>query len=440
MRATRNWAIWFAHSLFVVSVLSVAQNNGGASTVNPDELRSVLIEARDPVIQLAKEDSSSYDSRISQKVHDLVDGFLYLNDRDSVRYLQQHLKRAYADEVAHSLESPPTLDKRLTLASHLDSSTVRASTLGDIAGEQYRNGYRPEADRTLELAIQAALEPRDDSKTFESRPEEKLLQLANGLQTDGWTDGANAVLTPTKKLLESSGASGWDWRSLAETSMRTGNFALAREALDKVGDEEGRSEVEQKLQASLTTKLDPDAAIRSAASLTDTELRIRTLDEIAKRQISAGDLKAATATLAIALDATLNERDDTFQVFQLNDIAWLQIDAGDTDGAERTLETAVKANEKHRWGADQVNGWVALADTFAFLGHFERAHSIALRSDDSSFRGAGLNVVAYREVAAGHSGDALAWANTLRDPDERSAAFLGVAKAMIDDLKDAPSR
>ncbi len=433
--------IWFAHGLFVISVLSsAAQTNGSISTVNRGELRRVLIEARDPVIQLAKDDSSSYDSRISQKVHDLVDGFLYLNDRDNVHYLQQHLKRAYGDEIAHVLESPPALNKRLTMANHLDSSTVRASTLGAIASEQYRNGNESEADRTLELAIQAASEPRDDSKTFESRPEEKLLQLANGLQTDGWTEGANAVLMRTQKFLGSSAPSGWDWRNLAEASIRTANFTLARDALDKIGDEEGRSEVEQKLQASLTTKLDPDAAIRSAVSLTDTELCIHTLGEIAKRQISAGDFKAATATLGIALDAALNESDDTFQVFQLNDIAWLQIDAGDTDGAERTLQTAVQANEKHRWGADQVNGWVALADTLAFLGHFERARSIALKSDDSSFRGAGLNLVAYRETAAGRSADALAWANRLKDPDERSAAFLGVAKAMIEDLRNMSSK
>jgi len=256
-----------------------------------------------------------------------------------------------------------------------------------------------------------------------------------GLLHNGeYNDAANKVLLQTKELLASSSESAWAWRDLADSAIGLGNLTVARQALEKLGEEQGRSDIEQKIHAVSAEQLNPDAAIRSAVALSDFELRIGTLCAIARRQISAGDPRGANATLQLALDATGQEDDDTFQVRQLDDIAWVQIDAGNSDGAERTLEIALKANEKHRWGTDQVNGWVSLADTLAFLGHFDQARDIARKTDDPFFRGQGLRAVAYRQTAAGRREDALAWVNTLKGPDERSAAFLGVAQAMIEEL------
>src|SRR5271166_423798 len=97
---------------------------------------------------------------------------------------------------------------------------------------------------------------------------------------------------------------------------------------------------------------------------------------------------------------------------------------------------ALQDNEKKRYGSDQVQGWAVVADTEAFLGHFERAHEIANKIDDHYFRGRALGFIAEREVEAGHSDDALVWAQRLKDPNERAAAYVGIARKMIEDLQD----
>lgn len=166
--------------------------------------------------------------------------------------------------------------------------------------------------------------------------------------------------------------------------------------------------------------------------------RAKVLCDIARKQASSGDGRAAVATIGVALDAAAQS--DQFRVFTLNDIAWAQIDTEDRDGAEKTVQMALQDNEKKRYGSDQVDGWAVVADTVAFLGHFERAHEIANRIDDHFYRGRALNFIAEREVEAGHSDEAMEWAKQLKDPNERTAAYLGIAQKMIEDLKDESNK
>jgi hypothetical protein len=99
------------------------------------------------------------------------------------------------------------------------------------------------------------------------------------------------------------------------------------------------------------------------------------------------------------------------------------------------VEWALQANEEPQLGSDQVQGWVALADTAAFLGGFERAHEIARKIRDHCFKGEALGLIAYREVIAGRRSQTLVWASQLQDVEERSAALVGVGEAMVDLLK-----
>jgi tetratricopeptide (TPR) repeat protein len=117
-------------------------------------------------------------------------------------------------------------------------------------------------------------------------------------------------------------------------------------------------------------------------------------------------------------------------------MAWAQIDTGDRIGAEHTLDLALQENERPAYGQDQVDAWALSADTFAFLGHFDRAHKIASRINDHFFRGRALGFIAEREVEAGRSEEALAWAKQLKDPDERASVYLSIAETTIEKLKD----
>jgi hypothetical protein len=163
-------------------------------------------------------------------------------------------------------------------------------------------------------------------------------------------------------------------------------------------------------------------------------VEISILRDTANQQSEAGDSDGAITTLRLAIEAAKfgNQR----FVLLLHDLAWAQIDAGDRIGAERTLELALQENEKPTFGQDQVDGWALLADTFAFLGHFDRAHKIASRIDDHYFRGRALGFIAEREVAAGRSEDTLTWAKQLKDPEERASVYLSVAETTIEKLKD----
>jgi hypothetical protein len=306
---------------------------------------------------------------------------------------------------------------------------------------QYKDGQKSEGDRTLELAVQACLQSQDDTLVVDSSPQTRLLGVAGALYENGYGEASNTVLLRVRGLLSSSkDQSGWDWRSLAESAITIGNLSLARQAIDHVTDEEGRSDLEDGLQAARSESLPPEEATRSARMLNNVESRSRTLCSIARRQMSSGNRRGASLTLQLATDAALTEQDDTFQVFQLNDVIGVYLDGDDKDAAERIVELALHANEKHRWGTDQVYGWVDLADRLAYLGHFERALAVAAKSDDSFFRGEGFNAVAYRQTLAGERADALRWIAGLKDPDERSGALLGVAKATVEQLKGDPAK
>jgi hypothetical protein len=44
-------------------------------------------------------------------------------------------------------------------------------------------------------------------------------------------------------------------------------------------------------------------------------------------------------------------------------------------------------------------------------------------------------LIAQREVEAGHSEEALAWAKQLKNPDERASAYLAIAESTIEKVK-----
>src|SRR5262249_5005771 len=124
-----------------------------------------------------------------------------------------------------------------------------------------------------------------------------------------------------------------------------------------------------------------------------------------------------------------------FRVMNMAEIAWEQIGMGDRPSAEATIAAALVDNEGQRWGSDQVNGWVMLAEDLAALGDYERALQVAQKIDPPDEFGArALQLVAYRQTLAGHADSAILWARALTDPEARAGAFIGIASGLIEQI------
>jgi hypothetical protein len=73
-------------------------------TQSKAELHAVLLEARTAIIQVVEHDSSTFYTSIAEDIQELVDLSRGLDDRDFVRYLQEHLKEDYAEGIRHALD------------------------------------------------------------------------------------------------------------------------------------------------------------------------------------------------------------------------------------------------------------------------------------------------------------------------------------------------
>jgi hypothetical protein len=107
---------------------------------------------------------------------------------------------------------------------------------------------------------------------------------------------------------------------------------------------------------------------------------------------------------------------------------------GDKSAAEAAIAEGLKDNEKHRWGSDQVDGWMMLAEDLAQMGEYDRALEVARKIDYAPVRARALQLIAYHETQAGHANRAIVWAQTVEDPDGRAETFIGIAAGLIEHI------
>jgi tetratricopeptide (TPR) repeat protein len=469
LSASRAWLLLFAY-LFLAFSLSAQETPQLGEEQTRNELQETLRQARNAVVRLVAEDDSSYDGSISKKVKQLVESLLYVGDREDVRYLQHHLKKVYAEEIHSALEPSATLQDFATRVSKAngvkedfkhdeDLKTIvsqeiergfiddaanaaqkirlpgpRSTALVDIAIAQHGKGNDSAATEAVTAAIHACFQSGTGLPLVVESPERQLGQVAAALGAR-YPEGAQRALEEAEKTVEAKPKPDYlDWSNLSRAAIALGDLPSATRFLHKVTVEDERADLQTQIAVAQARQEGPDAVVRTAVKISDAWTKIRALQDTANQQSEAGDSNAAMATLRLAIDAANRANERT--VLLLHDLAWTQIDAGDRIGAERTLELALQENEKPAFGSDQVDGWALLADTFAFLGHFDRAHKIAARIDDHYFRGRALGFIAAREVEAGQSEEALAWAKQLKDPNERASAYLAIAETTIEELKD----
>jgi|CZKR01.1.fsa_nt_gi hypothetical protein len=447
-----------------------ASKHEGQETRN--ELQGTLRQARDAVVRLAAEDDSSLNTSISEKVSQLVESLLYVDDREDVRYLQHHLRKVYADEIRSVLEPSATLqdfaarvskanrvkdvfehDKELqtVVSQEIERGLIedavdaargirlpgsRSTAFIDIALAQHGKGNDSAADEAVTAAIHACFQPGTGLPLIIIDPSDRRLgQVAGALAGGGYPDGAQRALAEAEKAVEAKAKpDSFDWSNLTRAAIAVGDLPSAARWMQNVESDDQRADLQTQVAQAQARQSGADAEVRSAMKISDPWVKITALRDTANKQSEAGDSNGAMTTLRLAIEAANRANQRT--VLLLHDMAWAQIDAGDRIGAELTLELALQENEKTAFGQDQVDGWALLADTFAFLGHFDRAHKIASKIDDHYFRGRALGFIAEREVAAGHSEEAQAWAKQLKDPDERASTYLAIAKTTIEKLKD----
>jgi tetratricopeptide (TPR) repeat protein len=455
--------------LLALSLTAQEVSKNGDPATHAD-LREVLLQARDAVIRLAAEDDSSFNGAISHKVDQLVQSLLYIDDRDDIRYLQHNLIKVYADEIRSVLEPSATLqdfvsrvakanrvrdifehDKELkTIVSQeiehgfiedavntaraIRVPASRSQAFIEIAIAQHGRGNDSRADEAVTAAIHACYQAGTGLPLIIGRPDQQLTGAANALADGGYPEGAQRALAEAEKAVEAKAKpDSFDWSNLTQAAIAVGDLPSAIRWMQKVESDDQRADLQTQFALAQARQSGADAEVRAATKISDPWVKITTLRDTARKQLEAGDSSGAITTLRIAIEAA--NRTSQRPVLLLHDLAWAQIDGGDRIGAEQTLELALQENEKTAFGSDQVDGWGLLADTFAFLGHFDRAHKIASKIDDHYYRGWALGLIAQREVEAGHSEEALAWAKQLKNPDERASAYLAIAESTIEKVK-----
>lgn len=465
----REWLLLVA-SLFLALSLPAQETSKQGDQETRNELQGALRQARDAVVRLAAEEDSSYDGSISEKVNHLVESLLYVGDREDVRYLQHHLKKVYANEIRSALEPSATLQdfaSRVSRADGVKDSFKHDEDLKTIVSQEIERGFLEEAinaargirlpgsrsDAFIEIAIaqhekgndlaaadavnaalRACFQSGKDLPLVIESPERQLGQVAAALGAR-YPEGAQRAFEEAEITVEAKAKPDYlDWSELSRAAITLGDLPSATRFLHKVEAEDERVDLQTQIAVAQAQREGTDAVVRTALKISDPWVKIRVLRDTANQQSEAGDSNAAMATLRLAIDAANRANERT--VLLLHDMAWAQIDAGDRIGAERTLELALQENEKPAFGSDQVDAWALLADTFAFLGHVDRAQKIASKIGDHYFRGRALGFIAQREVEAGRWEEALAWAKQLKDPNERASAYLAIAETTIEKLKN----
>ena len=430
------------------------------------QLQSVLVQARDAVV--AETHLQGYDTRIETDVKRVTRYLLQTGSRNDVLYLQDHLEHEYAEKIRGVLRPADTLadftararaaevetdlyshdeDIELIVEQELERGfledalqeaklmRVRLSqirTMGAIALVAHNRGDLEKTESAVAAAVARAksTEPAADLVFDHHR---MLLELASAWHEGGYGSAALTARQQAIKLLQTdpSGYQGY-WRDLGEAAAQQGDLKMAAQTLEHLSDPGEPLYVQTEMQRAQAKMAGPARALEIAGGMHAGDLKFEALREIAVRQIDSGDKVGAARILQVAMEAA--NADDDFRVMRMADIAWEQIVMGDKSAADVTIAEGLRANEKHRWGSDQVSGWMMLAEDLAYMGEYDRALQVARKNEDAGTRARALQLVAYRETQAGHGDWAISWAQGVEDPEGRARIFVGIAAGLIEQI------
>lgn len=75
-----------------------------------------------------------------------------------------------------------------------------------------------------------------------------------------------------------------------------------------------------------------------------------------------------------------------------------------------------------------------LAQSLAYMGEYDRAVEVALKSLPGDTGADALRWVAYDETQDGHGDWAMRWAEKIEDPEGRASASVGIAAGLIEQI------
>lgn len=456
-----------AGSILPACVAAIPQDAVETRLASDSRLHSVLMQARDA---MAAEThlQAGYDSQIETDLKRVTRYLLQAGNRTDVLYLQQHSEHEYAEKIRGALRPADTLADFTMRARTAEEETdpyshdedieliveqeiergfledalqeaklmrvrmLQTRTMGTIALAAYNQGNLQMAESAVGAALERAKsnEPAADSFFDHQR---MLIELADAWYEGGYGSAALKARQQVVNLLQTdtSGYQGY-WRDLGQAASQQGDLKMASEALEHVSDSEERMYVQTEMQRARAKMASPAQAVEMVEAMREGGLKFEALREIAVRQIDAGDKVGAARTLRTAMEVA--KRDDQFVVMRMADIAWEQIGMGDKSAAEATIAEGLIENEKHRWGSDQVNGWMMLAEDLAYLGEYDRALQVSRKIEYAPIRARALQLVAYRETRAGHGDWANSWAQGVEDPEGRTRTFVGIAAGLIEQI------
>ena len=466
----RAWRLTLT-AVLATHLAAIPQGNVRTKLADGAQLRSVLLQARDAVVAETQLEAG-YDSEIEIDLERVTRYLLQTGNRTDVLYLQQHSGQ-YAGKIRGVLQPADTLadfSARTRAAEEETDLFLHDQDIDLIIKQELKHGFLQDAlqkaelmrmrfsqvrtmgtialaahdQGDLQLAEKAVAVTVERAKSSDPAPDllldhhRMLLELASAWYEGAYGTAAAAARQQALRLLrtDTSGYQGY-WRDLGKAAAQQGDLKMAAETLVHLSDPGERVGVQAEIERARAKMASPEQALAIVEGMDGGYLKFQALREVAVRQIEAGDNVGALHTLRMAMGVA--KRDDDSFVMRMADIAWEQISMGDKSVAEATISEALRNNEKHRWGSDQVNGWMMLAEDVAYMGEYDRALQIAWKIEDTTIRARALESVAFHETQAGHGDWALSWAQGVEDPEGRARTFLGIAEGLIPQARKPPT-
>lgn len=140
--------------VLVASPRVLSQTTAAKADRSQKQLRGVLVQARDAVIQLAEQqDALTFGDVAPEKINDLVKWFLLIDDREDLRYLQRHLPEKYAVQIGRALEPATTREdfaKRVQVAETEKEAIFYDSRMQQIVSQEIERGFVGDAAANAE--------------------------------------------------------------------------------------------------------------------------------------------------------------------------------------------------------------------------------------------------------------------------------------------------
>ncbi|MBI3621599.1 MAG: hypothetical protein HY208_05360 [Nitrospirae bacterium] len=279
----------------------------------------------------------------------------------------------------------------LHTAASIEAGHPQASALKAIADKQLKTGDSSAARHTLQDAIQATTRITNSGDIAKS---DILWRIAATQAAAGDLNGAKV----TAAAIKTEAHKAFAFHDIARAQIARGDIEGARKTIKQIA--------EEPISQSNT---------RSVAEL-----------DIAGAQVKAGHLSDAKATVD-----SLNKE---YRQTGLGTIARVQAETGDFTGAMETVaaikDTDVKSSTLHEIAQAQTNA-----------GDFKGAvQTVALIPDQEPQwqKFDTLRDISRARVKTTNAKEVLAWANTITNPLEHSAALLGIAEGLIKENHSLP--